>query len=340
MMLQATQAGPARLEVECDAPGRHVGALHVPFSHDGSAYGRIVLPVTVIKGAPGPTLLLTGGVHGDEYEGPVALTGLAQSLDPAGLVGRVIIVPVCNPPAFAAASRTSPLEGGNLARCFPGSPDGSITQQIAEGINRLLLPRADLVVDVHSGGKTLEYLPCTLARIPADRALRQRVVTMMQAFSAPMALASLKSESRGTLVAAALDLGIAAFATELGGGGALSPASIGVARQGIARVMAALGMMDAAPAAVARLMLVEPQSYARATHSGLFEPAFTLGDRLEAGQKAGLLWDLNRPGLEPEPVLSPASGVVVCRRVPAQAAVGDVLFHLAIDASEDDILES
>ena len=59
------------LEVELDRPGRHQGALLVPWSRDESAYGQLVVPVTVLNGGPGPTLLLTGGVHGDEYEGQI-----------------------------------------------------------------------------------------------------------------------------------------------------------------------------------------------------------------------------------------------------------------------------
>ena len=81
-----------------------------------------MIPIAVIRGAPGPTALLTGGNHGDEYEGPIALFDLARTLDPADLTGTVIIVPALNLPAFRAATRTSPIDRGNLNRSFPGSP--------------------------------------------------------------------------------------------------------------------------------------------------------------------------------------------------------------------------
>src|SRR5690606_18967065 len=141
-------------------------------------------------------------------------------------------VPMANPPAVQAGQRTSPIDGGNLARSFGAVHGGTVTQQIAEGIARLLLPLADCVVDLHSGGKTLEYMPCTLGRIPADAGLAASVLEVMQAFRAPYALASLESEANGTLVAAALERNIPAFATELGGAGGLSAANMSVARTG------------------------------------------------------------------------------------------------------------
>ncbi|SFZ85553.1 N-alpha-acetyl-L-2,4-diaminobutyrate deacetylase [Devosia enhydra] len=331
--------GPARLTIDPEAQGVSRGALVVPHSHDGSAYGRIEVPVIVVNGRPGPTLLLTGGVHGDEYEGPVALLELARNLRPEGLTGRVIIVPVANPLAFAAGARTSPEDGGNLARLFPGDPAGGITALIAEGIDRLLLPLADCVVDLHAGGKTLDYMPATLARIPEDHVLAGKVIAAMQAFGAPLALAALKSESRGTLVAAALARGIPAFATELGGAGGLSPTTMAIARDGIARMMAHLGiaaarLSDARP----RLMLVPPEGYLRAPHAGVFEPIVALGETVAEGDVAGRLWDFNRPDLPPVELAMPAMGLVVCRRVPAIAVAGDVLLHLARDASEADML--
>ena len=62
--------------VDFDAEGRRTGYLHVPHSVHRSAYGRILIPVVAAKNGAGPTVLLTGGVHGDEHEGPIALYDL------------------------------------------------------------------------------------------------------------------------------------------------------------------------------------------------------------------------------------------------------------------------
>lgn len=332
--------GPARLEVELDRPGRHVGALFVPHSHDRSAYGRITLPVIVVKGGDGPTLLCTAGLHGDEYEGQFALSRLARTLDPDRLRGRVILLPVANPAASAVAKRTSPIDRVNLARCFPGRPDGLPTEQIADGIFRLLLHLADCVVDLHSGGGTLDYLPCAFGRLPADSALARRALDLMLAFGAPHAMVMRHPEASATLVSAALEQGIPAMATELGGGGCVTPRTVEIARAGIENVLAHLGMIDAVatPCAKARLLAIEPRGFLRAPGRGAFEPVHALGETVRGGETAGWLWDFERADRAPEPLLIPDDGVVVCRRVPPMCSAADVLLHLGRDTTRADLL--
>ena len=122
------------------------------------------LPALVIKGInPGPTLLVTAGVHGDEFEGMVAIPRFVRSLDPGALAGTVVGLPICNPLAFESQSRESPptVDGKNLAREFPGQNAGSGTQRLAAHlfslVQRLLGPY-DLFVDLHSGGSRYRYL--------------------------------------------------------------------------------------------------------------------------------------------------------------------------------------
>lgn len=332
-------SGPARLEVELDRRGRHVGALFVPHSHDRSAYGRITLPVIVVKGGDGPTLLCTAGLHGDEYEGQFALSRLARTLDPDRLSGRVILLPVANPAASEAATRTSPIDGVNLARCFPGRSDGQPTEQIADGIFRLLLPLADCVVDLHSGGGTLDYLPCAFGRLPADRSLAERTLDLMLAFAAPHTMVMRRPEASATLVSAALEQGIPAMATELGGGGCVTPRTIEIARVGIENVLAHLGMIGSAmPLGKTRLLAIEPQGFLRAPGRGSFEPSHVLGETVRVGETAGWLWDLERADQAPEQLLIPDDGMVVCRRVPPICSVADVLLHLGRDMTRAELL--
>lgn len=124
----------------------------------------VQLPAMVVRGdRPGPTALLVAGVHGDEFEGVAALPALIKRLEPAGLRGTVIAISVCNPFAFDAGSRTSPsyLDGANLAREFPGDPDGNPTQRLAAALFNLatrLLGPEDLLVDLHSAGTQYRYL--------------------------------------------------------------------------------------------------------------------------------------------------------------------------------------
>src|SRR5690606_31366211 len=136
---------PVTPTVDFEKDGVQHGFLRLPYSRDDSAWGAVMIPITVVKNGAGPTALLTGANHGDEYEGPIALFELAQRLTAAEVSGPVIIVPAFNYPAFRAATRTSPIDRGNMNRSFPGRPDGTVTEKIADFFQRHLVPRADLV---------------------------------------------------------------------------------------------------------------------------------------------------------------------------------------------------
>jgi N-alpha-acetyl-L-2,4-diaminobutyrate deacetylase len=113
----------------------------------------------VCRGAsPGRLVAVTAGIHGDEYEGPAALWDLARQLNPTDLRGTVMLIPVANPVAFRAGTRTHPHDGKNLARTFPGNLSGSPTERLAAILFELLAD-ADLLIDLHSGGVEYVFAP-------------------------------------------------------------------------------------------------------------------------------------------------------------------------------------
>ena len=153
-----------RCFVDFERDGKQVAHLQLPHSSNLSAYGWIGIPICVVKNGRGPTLYLGAGNHGDEYEGQITLARLIRELDPGGIQGRLIILPAANLPAALAGQRCSPIDDGNLNRSFPGDPDGPPTAAIAHFIESVLLPMCDTALDLHSGGKTLDYLPSALVR--------------------------------------------------------------------------------------------------------------------------------------------------------------------------------
>ena len=211
------RASPITTSVDFDKDGVQHGFLRLPHSSDASAWGTVMIPITVAKGGVGPTVLLTGGNHGDEFEGPVALFDLAARIATVELSGRVIVIPAMNYPAFRAAKRTSPLDGGNLNRAFPGDPGGNPTQKIADYFQRTLLPMADYVVDLHSGGKSLDFAPLCAAHVLDDKDQQARCVAAMSAFNAPYSLMLLEPDAIGTYDSAAETMGKTFITTELGG---------------------------------------------------------------------------------------------------------------------------
>ena len=123
--------------------------------------GMPPLPVLAARGQrSGPTVVITGAVHGDEYEGPAAIHTLFNSLDTAQLAGVVIGLPVVNTAAWAARARISPVDQLNLNRLFPGTRDTQEPSRwLAEVIFTNFVNACDVLIDLHSGGAKLVHLP-------------------------------------------------------------------------------------------------------------------------------------------------------------------------------------
>ncbi len=329
-----SQPSTARADIDLDAPGKRVGHVRLPYSSHESAYGWIPIPIAVIRGGEGPSVLLTAGNHGDEYEGQIALLKLIRALEPADVKGRVIVLPRLNLPAAAAGRRTSPLDAGNLNRLFPGDAEGSPTEQIAHFVDSVMMPLAQASLDLHSGGSSLDYLPCAFGRVPADSDAYARQRAAMVAFGAPRSILVERPQTSRSLSAAAHARGHLHFSTEIGGGGTTRPASQAIADDGVRRFLAHLGVLAAGPPAPTptRFMrVIGPSHYVYAAVRGLFEPGFALGDVVRSGDAAGRIHFPEEPERAPRELAFAGSGVVVCRRVPSLVAPGDCLAHLASD---------
>ncbi|MGH9644881.1 MAG: succinylglutamate desuccinylase/aspartoacylase family protein, partial [Terriglobales bacterium] len=119
----------------------------------GSEAPGIALPLFLVRGASeGKTLVVTAGVHGDEFEGVQAILEVVAELDPSIMSVTMIAVPAANPPAFYEGTRTSPLDGRNLARSFPGAERGTPTEVLAFHLSKSIIACADFYLDLHSAG--------------------------------------------------------------------------------------------------------------------------------------------------------------------------------------------
>lgn len=325
-------------EVDFDAPGVQRGFVRLFHSVHRSAYGYIPIPIVVVRRGEGPTALFISGTHGDEYEGQVALCNLARTLQPGAVEGRVILLPAANLPAAVAGLRTSPIDDGNLNRLFPGDPAGSVTEQIAYFIEHELVARADVVVDLHSGGSSLHYVPSALMMQDDDDPARQaRLVTLLKAFAAPISYVGHAQPGQGavqTSAGAALRHGKLALGSELGGSGALTPAGLRVAERGLRNVLSHMGILPpgAAEPGPTRILDVRgPDYFVYAPGAGLFEPLAEPGDTVVAGQPAARIHTPETPWAPAEAVAFARDGFVLCKRVPGRTVRGDCLFHLGTD---------
>jgi predicted deacylase len=301
---------------------------------DRSAYGHIPIPIAVLKNGDGPTALLTGGNHGDEYEGPIALMKLMQRMPSMKINGRLIVVPALNFPAFLAGRRTSPIDGANLNRIFPGHRDGSVTEMIAHYIDTELFPRADFVFDIHAGGASFDHLPTLLVAPPADEGERRAYRRVVEAFSAPNAMVmDLLGEDR-TYGAAIERHGKLFLCGEFGGYATCNPEGLAIVEEGLQRVLAALGICTGGelppPRHDTRWLRVEgARHYVFAGTRGVFEPAFRLGDEVVAGQLAGRVFDPHAPWSPPVELRFGGDGVAMLVRSFASVEPGDCVALLA-----------
>lgn len=121
----------------------------------------IEVPVSVIHGSQsGPVLLLTAGVHGDEFPAVLALQRLREEIDAKALKGTLILVHLANLPGFHARRvALHPLDNKNLNREFPGDKNGTPTEQLAEFFTREFINRIDFLIDMHSGSWNQELWP-------------------------------------------------------------------------------------------------------------------------------------------------------------------------------------
>ena len=329
---------PIAATVDFDADGIQHGFLRLPYSRDDSAWGSVMIPVTVVKNGRGPTALLTGANHGDEYEGPVALMDLAAALDPALLSGRVIIVPAMNYPAFRNATRTSPIDKGNLNRSFPGRPDGTVTDKIADYFNRVLHPMADIALDIHAGGKTLDFIPFACAHHLPDKKQEAACVAAMKAFNAPYSMMLLEIDSAGMYDSAVEERGKTFVSTELGGGGSSSARSNAIAKRGIRNILIHSGILKGEIGYRPSIMLDMPSGdcFTFSEHDGLFEICFDLGDKLSRGDIVAKVWPADRTGVEPIPYRAKMDGILAARHFPGLIKTGDCMSVVAVEVESND----
>jgi predicted deacylase len=303
--------------------GRARGARHQLSLEVKAGDHQVELPVIVVRGGTaGRTLVVTAGIHGDEYEGVRAIFDVISQLDPETMSGDLICIPVANPPAFWAVSRCSPIDGKNLARVFPGSNTASITEAIARTIDSEIIARADFFLDLHSAG--VRFLMPTMAGYHAPDA---RAEAAARIFGAPVIWAH-DVIAAGRTVSAASARGIPWLYTEARGAGRIHRADLLVYRRGILNLLRHLQMIDGDIDAPAPDYFLygdgNVDSSITTERSGFLVPEVDLLQNVVAGQRLGVLLDLW--GNPQEYFTAPHKGVVALIHVCPVVKDHDPLF--------------
>lgn len=243
--------------------------------------GAPIEVMAVVGRHKGPRLVFTAGVHGDEFEGIRALGELAQELVHREICGTVVLIPVSNPEAVAAGSRTSPLDGGNLNRTFPGRPDGTPTEQLAHLLMEQVIRGADLLVDLHAGGTHYAF-----EVLAGYRELEGPVGAATYRAARSLGLPNLwvMNPNPGVFSYEACRVGVPAVGVEVTGTGGCRERDVALIKRGLYGVLAEFGVL---PGAVvpepdeSRRVLRGAWTHAPAT--GLFRAYVGLGDEVRQG---------------------------------------------------------
>lgn len=284
---------------------------------------QIHMPVHVYRSKQnGPTVLLSGGLHGDEVNGIETVRRIIDSKILHKLrIGSVIALPIINIYGFLNFSRDVP-DGKDVNRSFPGSENGSLASLVANTLTRKILPAVDFGIDFHTGGASRTNYP--QVRFAKDD---KKSEDLAWAFGAPFIMHS--SLIDGSLRKQAFEMGKSIIVFEGGESLRFDEFSIKEAFEGILRTLYHFGMILKKPKDRKHNSLFFSQtSWVRAETSGLFRSLKKSGQKVKKGEVIGLI---NNPGnLYEIKVEAHESGFIIGHNNIPVINRGDALFHIGL----------
>jgi N-alpha-acetyl-L-2,4-diaminobutyrate deacetylase len=331
-------ASPIRATVDFAKPGKHYGHLHVPYSYNLGGWANLMLPVCVIARGSGPTALVLAGNHGDEYPGQIAIMRLLRELTPEQITGRLILIPTLTMPAAKAATRLSPLDGKNFNRCFPGNPAGTPSEVVAHYLSTVLFPLANIVIDIHTGGRSMDFEPCAHMHLVPKGPQRDAMLAATEAWNTDFCFLYADIAGTGLLPVEAENQGKIVVTTEMGGENVTALVHAET-QLGLRNVLTHLGILAGKSVTREHLGLgptrwvqaLSWEDYRFAPESGVYENLVPLGEGVAAGQPVGAIHFLERPDREPVRVVANTAGVLIATRAPSVVAQGDCVACIAHD---------
>ena len=280
--------------------------------------------------AEGPRLLITGAVHGDEFEPIFAIRRLISyfqdSATPPLSRGRVTLIPVVNEAAFLRGHRCAE-DGLDLARTCPGNDRGSVTEQTAWWLSEAIR-QADYYIDLHTGGTELAVQPLSGYMLHPDPHVLEQQRRMARAFNLPIIWGT-SAEHEGRSLSVARDANVPAIYCEYLGSAVCHPVGVDAYFNGCLNVMGDLGMLERTRSVDLVTHVVETakpnsghmQVCNPAPVTGYFESRVKLGQSIARGELLGVVFPLD--GGVPVPVTANESGLVIVLRTFPRVRVGE-----------------
>ena len=246
---------------------------------------EIEIPFGVVEGGePGPCLLVTAGVHGSAFCSIEAALRLMR-IEPERIRGTLLVLPILNVQGFRRRSiYVMPEDGRNLNRMFPGRPDGTTSERLADWLVTRVFPRADAYLDLHGGDLNESLAPFSLFPNGSEPS---RVLA--EVFGLPVAVAA---GGEGYTINAAHRVGVPSVLAEVSGNGLWDEDGVGELTRGVERVMVHLGMLAGSPDRPERPVQVVTMGVPTAPCDGLWYPAKDLTQAVAAGEVLGEVRDV------------------------------------------------
>ncbi len=279
---------------------------------DDKGLAKYEWPYLALTGsAPGPTVLLTAGIHAAEYTGIEAAIRIGRTIDPRELRGTLVVIPLLNRPGFYERSvYVNPEDGDNLNRLFPGKADGTWGQRFAHRLLTEIVTRCDHAIDLHAGDLVEDLTPFVIYRETGNSALDERIRRMAFAYGARWAVQSAPTGERpGSLYALAALNGVASMLAESGGRGLLIEDDVVRHVRGVTNVLRAIGALSGEPERVGPPTVVKSFDWLRSPAEGIFHCRVRVEQTVRAGEVVGELVDLVGEPLAT--ISAPVSGVVL-----------------------------
>jgi predicted deacylase len=332
--------------IDFSLPGKN--HYQIAFHLDGT-WGYSLVPLTVINGKNGANpngVLCFGGTHGNEYEGQIAVKRLCSDLNPDQMTGRVILVPQLSESACRASSRTSPLDGINMNRAFPGNSRGTISYRIASFVKQHLFPQARVVIDIHAGGLEGAFPVCTSFHPIPDPTQRTEIAKASQLFDTEFAFIYSSAMASGLLTDEAEAEGKITLGGEFGAGASTDVAGVRHAYEGIRNVLRHYGLLEGEIAKIrengarpTRLIRADKlDAYVPAPRDGVWEPVVRPGDEVKQGQLLGRLHDFSNHSAPALDIVAPRCGIVAMLHLAARPVKGQTLFVVAEQVEWSEVL--
>ena len=278
----------------------------------------------------GPHLLISAGVHGDEWEPIVAVRELLYSVPRDELRGKLTLVPVANESAFQMGERAG-ADGLDLARVCPGCPDGRLTERVAFELSELI-GSADYYIDLHTGGVRMTIWPLAGYLMHENEQILSQQRAMAHAFGLPLVWGT-DASVNGRTLSVARDLSVPAIYVEYLGSATFCQHAVAAFLAGCRSVMNRLGMLAAEDQSGGVSFLAEERTAGSghlqvchpAPEAGLFLPIVELGDEVIVGETLGHLHCDHISPPTALPICADKSGRVVALRSFPRARAGDGL---------------